>query len=139
MMRQEGALEALTVFNYFSPDDAPSSLKKQKLAAPELELYGKQGIDDVLMGIITQNDFVYQLFNITAKLQLDKEKKLVHAKKYDALLDRLDMLLTAGNLSTTTRNAIKDYMQKHSYFDDEKLVRHTIGLVMTSPDYALQQ
>ncbi len=139
MMRQEGALEALTVFNYFSPDDAPSSLKKQKLAAPELELYGKQGIDDVLMGIITQNGFVYQLFNITAKLQLDEEKKLVHAKKYDALLDRLDMLLTAGNLSTTTRNAIKDYMQKHSYLDDEKLVRHTIGLVMTSPDYALQQ
>jgi len=139
MTRQEGPLEALTVFNYFTPDDAPSAIKKQGLAAPELELYGKQGIDDVLMGLITKNGFVYQLYNITAELQLDTEKALVQAKKYDALLDRLDMILTAGNLSADTRKAIKKYMQEHAALDDEKLVRYTIGLVMTSPDYALQR
>ena len=35
--QQEGALEALTVFNYFTPDDAPDSLKKLNLAAPEFK------------------------------------------------------------------------------------------------------
>ena len=139
MTRQEGPLEALTVFNYFTPDDAPSALKKQGLVAPELELYGKQGIDDVLMGLITKNGFVYQLYNITAELQLDTEKTLVDEKKYDALLDRLDLVLTAGNLSADTRKAIKKYMQEHATLDDDKLVRYTIGLVMTSPDYALQR
>ena len=139
MTKQEGALEALTVFNYFSPDDAPSVLKKQGLAAPELELYGKEGIDDVLMGLITKNSFVYQLYNITAELQLENEKALMHEKKYDALLDRLDLVLTGGHLSIKSRDAIKKYMQEHAALDDETLVRYTIGLVMTSPDYALQQ
>lgn len=139
MTRQEGALEALTVFNYFTPDDAPFAIKKQGLVAPELELYGKEGVDDVLMGLITKNSFVYQLYNITAELQLDTEKTLIHEKKYDALLDRLDLILTGGNLSTDTRNAIKKYMQEHTALDDETLVRYTIGLVMTSPDYALQR
>jgi len=139
MMKQEGPLEALTVFNYFTPDDAPAKLKEQNLRAPELELYGKQGIDDVVMGLITKNSFVYGLYDITADLQIESEKKLVHEKKYDALLDRLDLVLTGGNLSQDTRSAIKKYMQNHSSLSDENLTRLTIGLVMTSPDYALQR
>ena len=139
MMKQEGSLEALTVFSYFTPDDAPSILKKQGLVAPELELYGKQGVDDVLMGLITKNSAIYQLFNITAELQISEEIALVHAKKYDALLDRLDILLTGGYLSDNSKQAIKHYMQAHTNISDEKLLRYTIGLVITSPDYALQR
>jgi len=140
--KQEGALEALTVFNYFTPQDAPYALKKQGLAAPELELYGKGGIDDLLMGLINKNGFVYRLFDITAELQLDREIALIHEKKYDALLDHLDLLLTGGNLSAGSRDAIKKYMQTHAAdtdMTDEKLARYTIGLVMISPDYALQR
>jgi uncharacterized protein (DUF1800 family) len=144
--RQEGALESLTVFNYFTPEDAPYLLKQQGLVAPELELYGKSGIDDQLMGLITKNGFVYQLFNITAELQLETEIALVHEKKYDALLERLDILLCAGHLSEATKASIKSFMERtHGkkisgyVVDDERLVRYTIGLVMTSPDYALQR
>ena len=139
MTRQEGPLEALTVFNYFTPDDAPAALKKVGLVAPELELYGKQGIDDVLMGLITKNGFVYRLFDITAELRLDREIALVLDGKYDELLERLDRILTGGNLSTETKNAIRSYMQEHADLDEETLVRYTIGLVMTSPDYAFQR
>jgi hypothetical protein len=140
--KQEGPLESLTVFNYFTPQDAPYALKQQGLAAPELELYGKGGIDDLLMGLINKNGFVYRLFDITAELQLDREIALVQEKRYDALLDRLDLLLVGGNLSVASRDAIKKYMQTHASdtdMTDEKLVRYTIGLVMTSPDYALQR
>jgi len=139
MTKQEGPLEALTVFNYFTPDDGPVDLKKQGLVAPELELYGKQGIDDVLMGLITQNEFVYKLYDITADLDLDTEKELVKEKKYDELIDRLDLVLTGGHLDKNTKKAIKTYMQDHANLDDETLVRYTIGLVITSPDYALQR
>jgi len=144
--QQEGALEALTVFNYFTPDDAPYMLKIQGITAPELELYGKGGIDDQLMGLITKNGFVYRLFNVTAELQLDREIALVHGKQYDALLERLDLLLCAGYLSDATKRRIKVFMeQTHGktidgyLVDDERLVRYVIGLIMTSPDYALQR
>ena len=146
MTRQEGALEALTVFNYFTPDSAPSVLQKEGLAAPELELYGKEGIDDVLMGLINKNGFIYELFDIKAELQLGTETALAKGKKYDQLLDRLDLMLCGGQLSETTKADIKEYMRKNHhrtidniFIDDEKLVRYTIGLVMTSPDYALQR
>jgi len=139
MTKQEGALEALTVFNYFAPDDGPAALKAQGLVAPELELYGKQGIDGLLMGLINKDGFVYETFNITAELQLREEKALVRAKKYDELLNRLDLILAGGNLSDSSKKAIKGYVQQHKNLDDDKLARYAIGLVMTSPDYALQR
>ena len=144
--QQEGPLEALTVFNYFTPDDAPYELKEKGITAPELQLYGKAGIDDQLMGLITKNSFVYGLYEVSAELQLDTEKVLVHEKQYDALLDRLDTMLCGGNLSSESRAKIKQFMEEthgktvDGYeVDDERLVRYVIGLVMTSPDYALQR
>lgn len=137
--RQEGALEALTVFNYFTPDDAPYSLKKQKLVAPELTLYGKQGIDEVLMGIINKIDSIYDLFEMTAELEITKERALAKAGDFDGLIDRLDTLFCGGNLSAQIRSAIKNYLLSHKNLGEEKLARYAIGLVMTSPDYALQR
>jgi hypothetical protein len=140
--RQEGPLEALTVFNYFTPEDAPYTLKKEGIAAPELELYGKQGIDEVLMGIIHKNDSIYGLFEISADLQLEKESALASGKRYGELLDRLDRILTAGHLSASTREAILSYARAHASdegMSGEKMARHMLGLVITSPDYALQR
>ncbi|BAO45403.1 DUF1800 domain-containing protein [Thiolapillus brandeum] len=143
--RQEAPLEALTVFNYFTPFDAPYSLRQQGLVAPELEVYGKQGIDDLLMGIITRNSFVYGTYNLSAELQLQRETAWIKRLEYDRLLDELDITLTAGQLSASTRNAIRSYLvkRKESLTDnsttDEQLARYVIGLIMTSPDYALQR
>lgn len=142
MTKQEGPLEALTVFNYFTPDDGPAALKRQHLVAPELELYGKQGIDDVLMGLITENGFVYRLFNITAKLQLQREIALIHDNRYEDFVDELDLVLTGNTMEINTKEAIVHYLQTHRNDENmtlEKLVRLGIGLVMTSPDYALQR
>ena len=147
MTKQEAPLEALTVFNYFTPDDGPFSLKQFGLVAPEISLYGKQGIDEVLMGIINKNGFIYETFNLHADLLLDKETAWVESKNYDALLDYLDTLLTGGNMSNTTKLAIKNYLISHENENDdegnpltnETLARYAIGLVITSPDYALQR
>ncbi len=147
MTRQEGPLEALTVFNYFTPDDGPYSLRRQGLVAPELSLYGKRGIDDLLMGIINKNSFVYDLFGLTADLQIDREKDWVAAHDYDALLDELDLVLTGGHLGEDAKTAIRDYLVRQENATDDngqpltadRLARYAIGLVMTSPDYALQR
>lgn len=137
--KQEGALEALTVFNYFTPEDAPYSLKKTGLVAPEFELFGTDKLHQLLMGLINKDGFIYGTFNITAELQLGEEKSLLEAKKYDELLNRLDMLLVGGNMSSLTKTAIKTYMTSHTNLSSDKLARYVISLVMTSPDFAIQR
>ena len=142
MTRQEGPLEALTVFNYFTPDDGPYSLKKKGLVAPELELYGKQGIDDVIMGLVTENSYVYRLFHITARLQLQREIALIARKRYRRLIDRLDLILTGSRLDPRTKQAALHYIKRHirdKRMTHEKMARLVIGLIMTSPDYAFQR
>ncbi|HIP03242.1 MAG TPA: DUF1800 domain-containing protein [Campylobacterales bacterium] len=136
---QEGALEALTVFNYFTPEDAPYSLKKQGLAAPEFELFGIGSLHQLLMGLINKDGFIYDTYKLTAELQLSNEKSLLEAKKYDELLDRLNVLLLGGNMSLITKTAIKTYMTKHSNLSSDVLARYVISLVMTSPDFAIQR
>ena len=137
--KQEGPLEALTVFNYYTPDDAPWDLKKAGLFAPELELYGAQGIHEVVMGLIHKDSPIYQSHNITAELQLETEKAFLATDQYDELVSHLDTVLTGGRMSDATKSAITHYAQQHTDLEDDKLVRHVIGLVMTSPDYALQR
>jgi hypothetical protein len=128
----------LTVFNYFTPDNAPYSLKKEGLVAPEFEVFSK-GVHQLLMGLINKDGFVYRLYKITAELQLATEKSLLEAKKYDQLIDQLDTLLVAGKMSDNTKNAIKNYITQHENLDADRLARYVIGLVITSPDYAVQR
>jgi len=137
--RQEAPLEALTVFNYFTPDDAPFSLTKESLVAPELELYGTDGIHQVLLGLINKDGFVYGTYDLTAELQLDSEIRYVNNKQYTALLEHLNTLLLGGSMSTITTNAILAYIHNHADLDHETLARYIISLVMSSPDYALQR
>ncbi len=138
--RQEGPLEALTVFNYFSPDNAPYILKKEGLVAPEFELFGTAGIHEQLAGLINRDTFIYETHGVTAELQLDAETRLLESGKEEELLNRLDVLLSSGNLSTSTRRAILDYMERYkAMLPADTLVRHAITLVMTSPDYAVQR
>jgi len=144
MTQQEGALEALTVFNYFTPTDGPSSLTKQGLVAPELMLYGKRGIDDVLMGIINKNGFIYDTYNLTIDLDLHKEIAFVQANNIEGLLEHLSVLLTANSMSAQSKRKIVSYL-KNAKDDDgntlnaETIARYAIALVMTSPAYALQR
>jgi uncharacterized protein (DUF1800 family) len=136
---QEGALEAFTVFNYFTPEAAPFSLKKDGLAAPEFEVYGIGKFHQLLMGLINKDSFIYDTYNITAELQLEKEKTLLENKKYHELLDRLNILLLGGNMSLITKTAIKTYISNHTNLSSDILTRHVISLMMTSPDFAIQR
>lgn len=142
-MEQEGIMESLTVFNYFTPYDGPYSLLKEGLVAPEFKVYSG-GVHTVLMGIINKDGFVYGVHGITADLQVDYEKALLKSGKYNELLDHLDTLLVAGKLSDKTKSAIKSYIVQQgtllaSAAGRDTLARYVISLVITSPDYAVQR
>ena len=91
------------------------------------------------MGLINKDGFIYETYKITAELQLETEKSLVENKKYDELLERLNILLLGGNMSSITKSAIKTYMTEHSELSSDVLTRYVISLVMTSPDFAIQR
>ncbi len=135
---QEAPLEAFTVFNYFTPDDAPYSLKQEGLLAPEFKVFGG-GLHHLLMGLIHKDGFIYGTYDLTAELQLDAEKAFLQAGDYDELLDHLDTLLVGGGMSVNLKDAIKEYIQENETIETDDLVRHVIGLVMISPDYAVQR
>ena len=137
--KQEGPLESLTVFNHFTPEDAPYSLKKEGLVAPEFEVFGTDGVHQQLLGLINKDGFIYETHEVTAELQLDAETALMEAGKYDELLDRLNTLLLGGGMSAITRNAIKGYIEQQENIPSDKRVRYVISLVMASPDYAVQR
>jgi hypothetical protein len=139
ILPQEGPLSSLTVFNYFTPEDGPYSLKKEHLVAPELTLYGKGGIDDFLMDVIHEGSYIYQLYEISAELNLEKIKNFLDKKEYQNAINHLNMLLCAGHLSKQSRKDISDYLKNETQTDTEALARHLLGLVITSPDYALQR
>jgi len=145
MMKQEGALEALTVFNYFAPDDTPYALGKQGLVAPELMLYGKKGIDDVLMGVINKNGFIYDTYSLTIDLDLSKEIAFINQKDFVGLLEHLDILLTGKQMSQKSKNIMINYLKNVKLnhngnpITSEELARYAIALVITSPAYALQK
>jgi len=137
--QQEGALEALTVFNYFTPEDGPYSLKKEGLIAPEFQLLDTKKVHQLLMGLINKDSFIYDTFNISAELQLENEKTLLDEKKYDELLDKIDLLLLGGKMNTITRSAIKNYINSNTNLSSDTLARYVISLVITSPDFAIQR
>lgn len=144
MTQQEGALEALTVFNYFTPTDGPSFLTKQGLVAPEFMLYGKRGVDDVLMGVINKNGFIYETYELTIDLDLHQEIDFVRNHDTKGLLEHLSLLLTAGTMSEQSKKSIIAYLKhpkddKGNPIDTETKARYAIALVMTSPEYALQR
>ncbi len=138
ILPQKGPLEALTVFNYFTPDDAPFNLKKDNLAAPEFELFGTGAIHEYLMAIINKND-VYTLYGMAADLQIEYLVTLVDEKKYNEFLNHLDELLVGGNLAVYNKELISQYILENKELPSDTLVRYVISLVITSPDFAVQR
>lgn len=139
ILPQKGPLEALTVFNYFTPEDGPFSLKKQNLAAPEFELFGTGAMHEYLMAIINKSDRVYKLYGMTIDLQIDDLIALVNAKKYDEFLNHLDELLVGGNLAINNKELISKYILENEELPSDTLVRYVISLVIASPDFAVQR
>lgn len=134
-LQQKAPLEALTVFNYFTPEDGPYELKKEGLVAPEFQILGIDGLHKVLMSLIN----IPSYYDVTAELGLSVEEDLLQKKNYDALLNRLDLILLGGNMSDKTKSTLKKFLQDNQTIESQKLAHYLVALVMTSADYAVQR
>ena len=146
---QQHPMASPSVFNFFSPDFAPNgAIKEAGLVAPEFQITSDDSViwlanlatfflfdnaaqvasvDDLREGSIEQED-------IAIFLDLSDEEAL--SQDVDALIDRLDLLLTYGSLSEETRSILETALLDPAIAPAVR-PRLAIHLILISPDYAV--
>ncbi len=137
-LQQNAAQESLTVFNYFTPDDGPADLKTHGLVAPERMVLGIDGLHHILMSFALET-YTYDTYEVAAHLDVSAEARLLTNGNYDALLDRLNLLLLSGRMTPGMRQVLLDFINSNGPTDKDFLARNLIALVMTSAQYAVQR
>ena len=132
-------LSAPSVFNFYLPSHSPpGELAVAELVAPEFQITTSSTIAGVtnLVDIALLANLPTDAPEPFAPVTLDLAPYRTLADDIDALLDRLDLVFTAGTMSAETRLAIAGTL---SATDDTEL-RLLMGLylVLVSPDYAVR-
>jgi len=134
-------LAAPSVFNFYAPDYQPRGpIGDAGLVAPEFQ------IQNAVFGIATPNLY-YSLTNGTVgNFSLDLSAQAALGDNPSALLDNVDLLLTAGTLSAPSRatilnalNAVTTSMVPTGSTLALTRARLAVYLVASSPDYAIQK
>jgi uncharacterized protein (DUF1800 family) len=138
----QSPMRSPSVFNFFRPGFVPpnTSIADQKLTAPEFQLINETSVSgyvnfmtNVIRSGISGN--VVATYADLLTLVLDPDK----------LVDRVDLLLTAGQLTPATRteilNALRATTVTETSTDSVKRNRvfTAVLLVMASPEYLIQR
>ncbi|GAB4218065.1 MAG: DUF1800 family protein [Rhodoferax sp.] len=134
----QNPLRAPSVFNWFRPDFAPQGdLADRGLVAPEFQITH----DTTVTGYA---NFVVNLvergfgWNET-RLVPDYSAELALADDPIALLNRLDKVLLAGQLSPETRGTVLAALGSLPASNPAKRVQTAVALLMLSPDFMVQK
>lgn len=141
----QSPLRSPSVFNFFRPGYVPagSQAATENLTAPEFQLVNESSVAGYV-------NFIERTIDASATWWLgdvtpNYSAEIAIAHDAQQLLDRLDLLLTANQLSTATRTTILDALNQYTVTqassDAEKLQRVHAGvlLVMASNDYIVQK
>jgi len=140
-------LRAPSVFNFYSPEFAPSGLvAKSGLVGPEFEITSSA----TLAGFAEFSR--WNMTNGFGNWETDKSKwlkphydpYLALASNPGALVDALNVVMLSGAMSYSFRTAVVDAVSKVWYMggnEDRNLerVRMALWLVLNSPEYSIQR
>jgi uncharacterized protein (DUF1800 family) len=133
-------LSAPSVFNFYLPSHSPAGeIADAGLVAPEFQITTSNSIVGVsnIVDFVILADYVTDAPEPFEQVSLDFQEYIDIGADVDALLDRLDIVLTAGTMDSATRLAIKNTV---SNLDDLNLrVRIAIYMILLSSDYAVRQ
>lgn len=145
----QAPLASPSVFNFYRPDYSPITLKaSENLVAPELQIatestmtntinffawYGlwRNFSGDIADTDITEEDELY--------LDLTFEVELAEREGTEALLEHLNLVLTAGALSDDAIALLAQAFNENLYDETNTKVANLIFLIMSSPQYAVQR
>lgn len=151
---------SFSVFNFYRPDyQAPGALKNNNLNSPEFQILTESmamsGLDFMSSSVFwrdTPHDWLEPVIGgawdvFPPRLHLDAEKSLVDTP--EALLDKLNLVLLAGQMSETMYNLILNHLKENPVNPDwdatgqawarDLLTYEALFFVMTSPEYAVQR
>ena len=152
MQLQQAPMRANSVFNFYLPDYQPNGpIAESDQFGPEFQIHNSTtsiSYGNLLYTMLFEGE---SLFNLKPELvgvgaiETDNTKPIslnftaedAIAGNLNALLDRLDILLTNGNLSTNTRNIILNALNQMESEDTLDIRNTAIFLIMLSPDYAI--
>jgi uncharacterized protein (DUF1800 family) len=141
-----------SVFNFFQSNYKPiGAIEDAKYVAPEFQLVNSQSIAgymNLLYQCLVDNYISdsWRLFeNETyqvhmSKLNLSDEMSLANNDQLHILIDRLNLILAQGRLSSETTNKIKNTLLQwpnSNNEEKERRVKMAIYLVMASPEYLI--
>ncbi|GGY65795.1 hypothetical protein GCM10011613_07100 [Cellvibrio zantedeschiae] len=156
---EQEMLHAPSVFNYYSSDySPPGNLSKKKILAPETQIFDgllavhqnnlmaniifRRAMNDKniytgedageINGIIPYGD--YWNPHVKALLNLTEERAL--AEKPEALVDRINLLLTQGKINAEDSALIVKHIS--SIADPLERIYEAIYIIAISPEYAVQ-
>ena len=140
----QSPLRSPSVFNFFRPGYFPANteIANRGLLAPEFQLVNETSV----AGYINFLERAVQGQRApVADLVLDYSNEIAIAQDAAQLLDRLDLLLTGRQLSTSVRDAVRTAMESVTVTatssNEVKLQRVRIGvmLILASTDYLIQK
>jgi uncharacterized protein (DUF1800 family) len=144
---QQHPMASPSVFNFFQPDFAPNGpIKEAGLKAPEFQITTDSSIIGLanlaLLFVVGAPAFPADVNGLLPgsidaqeiPLELDLSDELALVDDVDALLDRLDLLLTYGTLSDETRDIIQIAVEGA---DPPTRVVLALNLILSSPDYSV--
>ncbi len=143
----QSPMYAPSVFNFFRPGYIPpnSRVGTAGLTAPEMQIINETSVAGYLnyiRGVI--NAGIGTRVASVSDIQADYTAELALASNPDLLVDRVNLLLTGGNLSSATRTLIRNAVASvtigtnNPNADSRNRVNLAIFLTMATPEYLFQ-
>ncbi len=143
----QSPMYAPSVFNFFRPGYIPpnSRIGAAGLTAPEMQITNETsmaGYLNYIRGVV--NAGVGTRTNGVLDIQADYSAELALAANPDLLVDRVNLLLVGGNLTSATRNLIRDAVASvaigtaNPNADSRNRVNLAVFLTMATPEYLFQ-
>jgi len=135
---KQNVMYSPSVFNFFQPGYAPNGeLRNRNLLAPEFQIVNASTIMEIknLVDFWLESGRFEESAGLLPVESVSFAAEVALADNPDALLDRLDTVMTLGTLTPETRSAIKTVLENEP--DRTERVKKAIYLIAVSPDYAV--
>ncbi len=128
-----------SVFNFFPPDYAPQGpIADAKLVAPEFQITTDT---QILSSSNILKYLIYYGYGASDATRVNLNFSGVQSLASDPakLVDKLDLLMTAGNLSAATRTAVMTAVAAYPATQLKERTQAAVYLITLSPDFVIQK
>jgi uncharacterized protein (DUF1800 family) len=132
------AMHSPTVFNFFTPDySAPGAISEAGLKSPEFEITTETTV--VTVANYFRTAIYGSLGPSTARITLNLSNEIALAANPSQLVDHLNALLMAGNMSSEMRTLLINAITQIPPNNPTERARTAIYLVINSPEFVIDK